>query len=254
MQYYEKPIAIFKKVFGNDHPYTITTLRNLENAAHLFANKIQGSKNEKEIISLISVNKKLIDVYLLENKWLLAYEVAGRTEKLLQDFKKETELMEIYEKLWNNFNEIPEGEKKPEWLPQSGIFCLVYGKKLKKKGRWNEGLPVLNKAKDIFKKTGNQEGMASACLELGELFEIFNDYDLSRWTYKDALRFSKRLKHEERVAVTESNLARLEIKTGLFDDAVNHLEDALKHFLRTKNSQKADQVKEMLELAHSRNG
>jgi tetratricopeptide (TPR) repeat protein len=178
--------------------------------------------------------------------------VVDVTQRLAICYKSigdEKGLMEVYEKTWNVCKNKDVKKETTKWEQQKANLGYATGKILLKNGRLYDALKIQKTVKNMFKKICSKKEMADTCLELGRIYELLNDYELSRWSYKDALRIYKRIDAKDKIAITEVNLGRLEIKTGLAYDAINHLEDATKYFAQMKENKSLNLANQLLDAA-----
>jgi tetratricopeptide (TPR) repeat protein len=175
------------------------------------------------------------------------------TQRLELSYKSEgnvKELIKMYENVWNICKDKEVKKEPKKWQQQKANLGYSLGRLLLKEGRWHDALKIQQIVKKKYKEIHDATGMANACKELGVIYELFNDYEAARWSYKDALRIYKVANNTHGKAITEVNLGRLEIKTGLIFDAVKHLKDAVSYFINSNDTKNIKVANQLLELTN----
>ena len=286
IEYYEKALQSDLKTYGKDHPQVAIKWNNVGSAWEALGQYEKAiSYYEKALSSdLKTYGEEHPSVAIRWNNLGMAWQDLGQYEKAFQYFEealqsdlktygkdhpqvaikwnnlgrtcaslgKYEKAIEYYEKSLNIFKSII-GEEHPKTIVvQKNIADLLYsnGGHLLKIEKWHEALKNYMLAKLNYKKIGISLGMANSCRKIGDIYELLNDYEKSRWSYKDALRIYKYLKKLHDIALTEFNLGRLEIKIGFFDDALKHLKNAAHYFESLEDKKNFNFANELIKLAN----
>jgi tetratricopeptide (TPR) repeat protein len=240
IEYLEEALSIDQEIYGDIHPNVATDLSNLG----LAWSTIEDQKKAIEYFS------EALNIFIELESW---QSIVDMTQRLELSYKSEgnvKELIKMYEKIWNICKDKEVKKEPKKWQQQKANLGYSLGRLLLKEGRWKDALRIQQIVKKKYKEIRDATGMANACKELGVIYELFNDYEAARWSYKDALRIYKLANNTHGRAITEVNLGRLEIKTGLIFDAVKHLKDAVSYFINSNDTKNIKLVNQLLDLTN----
>jgi tetratricopeptide (TPR) repeat protein len=240
IEYLGEALSIDQEMYGDIHPNVATDLSNLG----LAWSSIEDQKKAIEYFS------EALNIFIELESWQSVVDMAQKLEVSYKSEGNVKELIKMYEKVWNICKDKEVKKEPKKWQQQKANLGYSLGRLLLKEGRWHDALKIQQIVKKKYKEIHDASGMANACKELGVIYELFNDYEAARWSYKDALRIYKLANNTHGRAITEVNLGRLEIKTGLIFDAVKHLKDAVSYFINSNDTKNIKLANQLLELTN----
>ncbi len=111
---------------------------------------------------------------------------------------------------------------------QIAKFCYLLALLYRDSGKIEESLTMTEKAKSLFESTGNQLILAAVRGNIGTLNIVTGNLDAAEKEFKDLLDIFKDLEANRYLALTIKSLGDIAIEKGLFDNAIEKYEEALK--------------------------
>jgi tetratricopeptide (TPR) repeat protein len=238
VQYYEEVLSVDREIYGEKH----------SNVAIGFYNLGVAWSDIGDTKKTIKFYKKALNLFISLEMWQYIIDLINRLEKFYKTSHNEKELINIYEEVWEVLKNINQENAKIQ--SQTANLGYSFGNLLLKRGNWNDALSVFQIVKNKFKEVGDGKGVANVCRKLGDIYDLLNDYEAARWSYKDAIRIYGLSDEMYKGAITKANLGRLEIKTGLISDAVKHLKDALPYFKEKNDMNNFKLVDDLIKLSN----
>lgn len=116
-------------------------------------------------------------------------------------------------------------------------------------GLWHEAITLLEQARETFSQHKAYPELAHALLELGQLYHQRQDFESAYIYLKDALRFFRRLKDTDGIAVTQEALGSLALLTGRPSKAIDSLQEARQGYAALRRTERIQAVDDLLHIA-----
>jgi len=104
-------------------------------------------------------------------------------------------------------------------------------------GKPNEALSYYNQALEIYKKSGDKEGMANSFLDLGVVYKDLGNPDEALRNYEEALEIEKEIGNDGLKADALGNIGTIYDDLGKYDEALKYHSEALEIFKKIKDEQ-----------------
>jgi hypothetical protein len=129
-------------------------------------------------------------------------------------------------------------------------LLLDSGRSFVRQGRWYDGLRLLQWSLSIRRQGDNLDARADAIYEIARVHHLMGNLDKARMSYRDALRLYEHANNQRGVAACKTGLGRLAIQIGLPFDAIQESGQAYRIYSELGETQRANEVKEILDLAN----
>ncbi len=172
------------------------------------------------------------------NQYDDALELELEALKLYEELKKNYYIAFTCNTIASTYNSIGDPKMSNTYLNKAiainktrpdvmAITMGMLGDNFKNLNKNDSAIYFYKEAKKMFEKIGDQSGIATACNNLGVVYQSMGDLKNAELQYKESIQRSKEFESLETLAFAEISLASLYIEKGNYDEAEKILINAL---------------------------
>jgi signal transduction histidine kinase len=191
------------------------------------------------IDSVLNTRLELIK-YVKESDYDLFLELAGQNIVLAQKHKKNWALVDIYMEMGevlvikgiyngalDHLNKAMNLAESDEYKPYKGWINVAIGNAYNNMGNYNKCLQFYQSAFEIFKETGNTDGIGLAATNLANSYSLLNDPEKAEYYFKIGLEYREKLGNIVELGFTRMYYYDFKIKQGNYSEAESDLQALL---------------------------